>query len=233
MKRKLTILSFAAFAALAMSAVMASAASAAESHHFTSDVEVTHLTAEGISETQNFWPTTVDKANDDNKVSCKDVNVDGTIESKTKEVTEVTVTPTYSNCQAFQGESELHATVTHNGCHFLFTGDTTETKTPEQEHAAVHIHDCATETGIEIHVTIFNLECIDIPEQTVHGIKYTENGNHIDIKATVHGLKSVTTGACGEEVHEDGVYTGEVTVSGYSDTEHKNEANLGLKTTTE
>lgn len=223
------------FAVFAMSAV-ASASASAVIDHITSDseTEVTHLTAKATGP-QVFRATTEET----NSVVCEEVNVHGTIEGNTTD--KVTVTPTFGqqndDCTAFSPEP-LKATVTTNNCHFLFTGETTETVTPG-EHATVHLLGCEKDPnhpeepkGILIDVTQFTLPCILIPEeQSLHGIRYSndgENTNAIEIEATVHGIHSTTTGACGEETHTDGSYTGNVTVTGYEDEAHEKEVNLDV-----
>lgn len=237
MNRKIKALGLALFAVFALSAVSASAASAVVQHHITSDTatETTSLTAKSIGK-QVFKAT---PGND--RVECEEVNVHG--EFIGSEATEITVEPTFTKCKAFQNGEELTASVESTGCHFTFTGETTEDSTEEQT-AVVHLPPCETQegggAGFMINVTFLELECIDVvPEQTLHGIKFTDdeaNPNALIIDAKVHGIHSKTTGACvveGEETHTEGTFEGSSTVTGYETTEHtkENEVNLNLLTT--
>lgn len=216
MNRKLKVLGMALFAAFAMSAVSASAASAV-THHITvtGDGGSTGLKASSIGE-QKFYPTT----NQEKRIQCKKVEVNGELPVTTN--LSVTVEPIYKECKAVDPAlGEPSATVTTNGCHYLFTGETTEEEggTPG-EHATVHLS-CPEGEAIEIHVTFLLLPCTEVGEQTLHGVRYAEGPNNEDVivEATVHGIHSTTVGACEEEnpaenTHNDGKYTGNVTVQG-------------------
>jgi hypothetical protein len=230
MNRKLKALGLALCATFALSVVAASAASAATDHiRSSSKTGSTFLAAKSLGNQDFFLETSGDPNGD--RVRCANVGVTGSLPANT--VSEATVTPAYSTCTARKGTSEFEAVVTTNECHYLFTGETTHTVgETEGEHATVHIICPEGSPGIQVQVTGVKLQCIDVPGgQTLHGVRYlndTVNTNAIILKATVHGIKSTTTGACGEGTHEDGVYTGEVTVQGYEDEAHKKEVNLDI-----
>jgi hypothetical protein len=239
MNRKLKALGLALFAAFAMSAVAAASASAT-THDFSSSSKsgTTHLTAEAEG-TQEFRSTTGDESK---RVSCNKVNVEGTITGTT--VDTVTVRPIYTECKAITGGTEVSATVNTTGCHYLFTGETTDDAATPGEHATVHVVNKEKCTHIDIKVTVFQVKCISIPtEQTLHGVTYTNTKTgefeEITLKATVHGIKSTTTDSStcptksgGTEEHTDGSYTGNVTVKGYEDKEHKKQVNITATTKT-
>lgn len=198
-----------------------------EEHHFISDsaTGVTHLTAEATSE-QKFVPSAEEP---EAFITCDAVNISGEFEGDV--VTELTVEPTYDECQTEIGSL---ITVTTNGCHYLFKGATTETVEGEEvaggDHGTLHIA-CPGEESVEIDTTFLNLECIAIGPQTVHGVHYEESEQAIVLEATAEGIKSQTTGPCGEGTHTGGTYTGTVAVTGYEDSEHKEQVDLDLTTT--
>ena len=228
MTRNLKALGIALVAMFAMSAVAAASASAAQ-HHFTSSSETTYLTAHSLGE-QKFWATTSEP--EGNRVFCKSSGVNGMTTGL--EVSEVTVEPSYGECSAFTGGSEVKAKVTVNGCNYVFTGVTEEDVTGNQT-ATVHLT-CPAEKQVEVEVTGLNLKCLDMPGgQTLRGVKYEtdeESEPHgLIVDAKVHGIESKTTGACGEGTHNDGKYEGRVTVEGFKDEAHTQRVTLGLKTT--
>jgi hypothetical protein len=248
MIRTLKALGLALFAAFALSAVAASAASAA--HTFKSDAEVGHLThftaeqktdgttlnihGEKLEGTQEFQA----KTNDNKTLKCKKVKAKGTFEGPS--VASVTATNVeYSECSAWETNAEKKTVTTvpievkFNGCDYHFYGETTAT--PEGtagEHAIVEIK-CPEGKHIEILATGLKTQCIDIFPQSVHGAKYfngeTAGVRDIAIHATAHGIKSTTTGACGTGEDTTGTYTGEITVKGYNDTEHKNPTSIWVE----
>ena len=165
MTRNLKALGIALVAMFAMSAMAAASASAAQ-HHFTSTSEsgTTYLTAHSLGE-QKLWSTTNEP--EGNREFCKAANVNAAIEGE--EVTEVTAEPSYGECTAFTGGSEVKEKLTTNGCHYLFTGVTEEDVTGNQT-ATMHLT-CPAEKQIEVEVTGLNLKCLDLPGgQTLRGI---------------------------------------------------------------
>lgn len=216
MKRDLKILGLALCTALMVSAISASAAAALVSHHVKT-VSGSELSVVE-NKRQEFFPTTNDP---ETALTCEEVGTTGKFTTILN--TEITVTSTYENCKAHSGTKELHATVLTNGCHFTFTGDTTHTEGETAgDHAIAHLSGCEGEKGIEVNVTFLNLPCLHIPEQTLHGIKYAQKGEDIEIQATIHGVHSTTTEVCEEEgepaedTHTDGVFLGNVVVRGTS-----------------
>jgi hypothetical protein len=227
MTRNLKTLGPVLVAAFALSALTATSASAT-THTFKSDGIKTHLTAEAKSQQVIEL-----KTNDSKQLKCGKVSFQGTTEGK--EVSSITVTPTYTECGIYLESGEKFADFFFhmNGCHYVFRGETTESTTPG-EHATFEI-ECDKEGGaIETRVTALTLKCIAIPPQKVHGVRYTNAGaspTDITFDITVHGLKSTTISSpfcSGPETHTTGTYTGEVTVKGYSDAEHKNPTSISV-----
>jgi hypothetical protein len=210
MKRNFKALALALFAVLVVGAVTASGASA----KFTSGSDDTTLTATAIG---NQVFETVGTANEESKVECEKVSVDGaTIGTETNEIT---VEPTYENCSiSLKGLGTFIAQVDTNKCHYLFT-----TKTEE----AIHIT-CETEGATQIEVTAFILgkfrKCLDIHAQTPTEpwLKYVNGTNpetgKMDVKVVseVNGITYEKTASCafGTIEANDARYTGEVTVTG-------------------
>ena len=235
MNRKLKALGLALFAAFALSAVAAQAASAAE-HHFLSDsgTGVTHLTAK--AEGKQLFKATP-KATQ--TVECNEVAVrNATVEGN--ETTEITAEPVYGN-EEFNCVVEpegLPIRVLSNECHYTFHGETTEDVTGEQS-APVDLTCPGTGILLQVEAAGLTFPCIEIePNQELEGVKYTEdeaNENALTLDAAVHGIKSETMGVCKQSeepvTHTDGVYTGQVTVTGYEDEAHTEEVDLDLLTT--
>ena len=219
MTRKLKALGLALFAVFALSAVSASAASAV-THHFDTNVAGEELSVKPVSATQTFYTTTSDP---NTFVKCTNVTGTGTLPATTN--TQVTTTPNFSGCKVKQGSSsELNGEITENNCHFTFTGETTTDVTGNQS-ATVHISNCGEDTRTHTHALVvdatgLNLPCVEVPEQSVEGVQYVDDpensGNAVIAKAKVHGIHSTTVGACESApvTHNDGLYEGEVTVSG-------------------
>ena len=204
------------FAAFALSATAAAGASAA-THHFEPTGEPLGV----VSNTTQIFNATEGGTK---VVECEKVGVTGEV---TETSTEATVTPKYEECEAEIPPNRVAAKVTTNNCHYTFHGETTHTEGETAgEHAAVTISECEKDKrdpeepkAIVVDVTGLNLPCLAVPEQTLHGIKYLEDpttGKDQIVKATVHGIHSITTSACGTpgEEHTNGTYAGEITVSG-------------------
>jgi hypothetical protein len=246
MIRTLKALGLALFAAFALSAVAASTASAVEKHVIKVAKNPTYFTAEQKTDgttlnehgvklegTQEFKFTTGDK----NTLKCKKVKAEGKIAAL--EVASVTATNVeYSECSNWETNEKKETvttvplTVNFNGCDYHFYGETTAT--PEGtagEHAIVEIK-CPEGKHIETLATGLKTQCIDIFPQSVHGAKYfngeTGGVKDVAIHATMHGIKSTTTGACGTGEHTTGTYTGEITVKGYSDEAHTTASNISV-----
>jgi hypothetical protein len=145
---------------------------------------------------------------------------------------EITVTPKYEECQAFEnGKDIVAATVEPGNCDYRFTGETTEgNPTNDGEHATVHIENHlkpGEPCHIQIKVTAFKFKCASVPNQEVeHAVRYQQVGEHILIRATAHKIENTTTNsiACptesgGTEVHDNGSYVGDVTVKAHNSKE--------------
>jgi hypothetical protein len=226
MSNKIKALGLALFAAFAMSAVAASAASAEEFH---SEVEHTILMSKSIGN-QVF---TVDSG----ELECKKVSLnepESTIGPEASTTDEVTVTPEYSECVKKGTSTQLFPDFAANECDYRFTSETDAT-----EHAQVHIECAGEETeggqGVIITATIFHLNCVDVPPQTVggqgngSGVHYTNTGagagRTIDVEATIsEEIHYTQTGVCSTsgdpETYFNGSYTGTVEVEG-TDTEEE------------
>lgn len=225
MTRNLKAIGLALCAAFAMSAVAAASASAVEDH-ITSSASTTNLSV-ASNTPQKFFATT---NNAEEFIECKKVSVSGSLPSTTN--TEVTVKPQYDECMAHKPGVTVSATVTdtEKNCHYTFKGLTQESVTPG-EHATVNL-DCDGTTGIEVHLTAFKFKCIAVQDQSLVGVKYANAANgDVKLTATVHGIQSetISSTACSAGEHNDGLYTGEVTVAG-KDTAG-NDANLSVTET--
>jgi len=253
MTRNLKAFGLALCAALALCAMAAAGASA---HKFKSDAtqagEKTFLTAEqktdgntknihggNLAGNQEFQATTADT----NKVlKCKKVDAKANFTGPSTETLTATNVK-YEECANWETEGEVTKeatalTVDFTECDYVFGSTTTPNpdkpagKYGEGEHAAVQIK-CPVGQEVHIKATHFNLECITLPEQTVHGVKYfngeTEGVEDVSIHATVHGIESTTQNVCGEGVHTDGTYTGEVTVTGFRDPEHTERTSVAVE----
>jgi outer membrane lipoprotein-sorting protein len=234
MTRNLKTLGIALMAVVVLGAVAASAASAAQDKFRTTAGAEAHLTyeADPDAKTQYFQFSTADP---DHFFSCNKITGKATVKDQ---ATEITTTPTYEECTATSlktnptEETKVSAFVEFTTCDYNFLANTTTGNPTGGEHANVQIK-CTT-PGDEIHtkVTALKLKCITIPEQEIkHAVRYnnTETGGikEITIEWTPHGIKVTTENsvACPTEggvtkVHENGLYTGKVTLKGYKDAAH-------------
>jgi hypothetical protein len=224
MNGKLEALGIALVAALAIGAL---AAPAAQAHEFHSEVEHTILMSESIG---SQVLTT-----DAGQLECGKVSLneaESTIGPEASTTDEVTVTPEYEECVKAGTTTQFYPDFATNECAYVFTSETDAT-----EHAQVHI-ECAkggdTEEGgpgILTRVTVFKLNCLDFPPQTVggnetgSGVHYTNTGagaaRTVDGEATVEKeIHYTETGVCGSETKFNGSYTGVVEVEG-TDTEEE------------
>jgi hypothetical protein len=238
MTLNLKALGLALVAVLALSAVAASGASAQTKHIFRTSAEGTaHFTTKAEN-TQTFKGSTEDPK----FFSCDNVSAKGTFKDGAKEITATNVE--YSgNCVAVEEEEgevvkEVLAIPEFTECDYLFTNETTGGNKTGGEHAGVHIK-CPTGQAVHLKVTALKLNCVTIDEQEVaDAVRYnnqvTEGGRKdITIEATAHNITVTTpnTAACptgtGEPVlHHDGLYTGNVSVTGYKDAAHTEPTNI-------
>jgi hypothetical protein len=121
MKGKLTRSVLALMAALTLAAFASAGASAEGVYIF----EATHTTIEGSQTGAAEFETSL------GVVKCQKTTFSGTVE--TKEASEVTVTPAYSECK---GPGELSATIDVNGCKFKFSKPTETGQSPPADMSA-------------------------------------------------------------------------------------------------
>jgi hypothetical protein len=222
MNLKLKVPGLVLLAAIALSAVSAGPASAKFIHDFNSDAPAgkkTSLTATGEN-VHTFKATFTDV----NEFTCKQFSGKATMTGP--QTNTITVTPQYAECDALVNGQELQTTVDMTGCHYRLKDQTTSSGTPGV-HATLTIEcNIAEEAGseIDLKVTPLKMECVKVPEQSVHGIYYNNKeatNKTVTVEATIYDIKSETVRACKGEVenlHEGGIYTGNIHVTG------KNEA---------
>lgn len=85
-------------------------------------------------------------------------------------------------------------------------------------------------------MTAFKFKCIHVPPQTVEGVRYRNDPNNthaIELEMTVHGIHSTETetAACDAATHDNGSYTGTITVEGFKDAAHTETADLSVAET--
>lgn len=225
----LKALGLALAACLALGALAASGASAQGQDHFTSDSEneKTVLTGEDTHDTGIFQIHGVAGL----FVTCTDATYGGTVDGN--QVNQVTVVPTYNECEASTGE----ATVDVHTCGYILYGETTKharhpsTGTgPEEVHAPVEV-ECADDGYIRITTPGCELRILADEQEKLHGVTYENIANHeetgksaVEVNFTVDGITYTSKGfVCelGGVPHEGatGTLTGEAIVTGYEDTD--------------
>jgi hypothetical protein len=204
MIRNLKVLGLALVAVFAMSAVAASAASAATPGEFTSDGTVT-VTGTSVGESFTFEAGQKVVCNGDHTIGLQNVTPHAAFNPGIG-VTTLTDKPHFTNCIATVGATSLPATVTTNGCDFLFhIGETTAplgtgtyTVTPtvlcekETESIEIHVYQNAT------HAT--SVCTYKVPAQGVLPGLHATNvaGGTIKVSGTVTGITASRTGVvCG------------------------------------
>lgn len=141
------------------------------------------------------------------QVKCDVITMSGTTAASGS--TTQTVQPTYESCEAFG----FTATVNTAGCSFTFAAATNA-----ENHASATLSGC-TAGGITITVNIpFIAKCkVEVKNQTVTGINYSNTASDIDVTVTAKGIHAEVTedsGACPLSLgtHTDSTYTGKSTV---------------------
>jgi len=143
------------------------------------------------------------------EVKCTNITYTGTTGGTT--TTAQMVTPKYEGCTAFG----LPATVTNKNCTYNLTIGTPSGNT-------VHMERINAAEPCEITILAKNIfgEChVDVTEQTVNGITYTNDGGSniiVDIEASgISDHVTKSTGVCPLTVgtHTNATYTGQSTVS--------------------
>jgi hypothetical protein len=194
MNRKLKALGLALAAVMAMAA-FASSAYAAEFHS-----EATHTEIKGEQEETDVFTTNA------GTVKCTTATYVGTTSAAT--TSEITVTPTYSNCTAF---GFVNTPIDTNNCHYTFTSNPTVPP-------VLHIL-CPT---APITVTAFNC-WVTVGSQTVNsGIEYTNKGagttRDVTVDVNISGLTytqhSKSFPGCTNGTFTNGTYVGKATVKG-------------------
>jgi hypothetical protein len=217
MTRNLKALGLALVAVFAMSAMAASAAQAEGVSELTPQ-ENKHVIITGEQIGKHVFITAAGQ-----ELTCETAKFDGTINGNS---TTLTVEPTYSNCHTTF--PKLPATVTMNGCDYLFHGQLTNPANTFK--ASVDIV-CPSPGGVEstIEVHIYNdtahteLLCtLTIKGQTGKTTNTLSNvaGTPDDVKL-VSAVTNVETTShqalCGQKtVWQNTTYNGETTVKAYS-----------------
>ncbi|HET9396290.1 MAG TPA: hypothetical protein VFO36_09555 [Nitrospiraceae bacterium] len=205
MIRNLKVLGLAIAAVLALSAVMASAAMAAE---FTASSYPATITGSNTKGSEVF-------KTEGGNVECNSHFVS---HSQSAASSTLTVTPTYTSCDAF---GFLSATVNTEECSYVFHATDTITETePVHRHYWRHHVDVVCPTGQSIKVTASTCKA-EIKSQTGLTTVKTENiaGGSVTVTPDVSGIAYTVTqdgflcpfGGTGNKT--DGKYTGDVTVS--------------------
>lgn len=198
MIRNIKVLGLAVVAAMALTAVMASASMAAE---FTASSYPAQVTGSNTKGNEVF-------TTEGGKVEC---NSHFLSESLSASSSTLTVTPTYTSCEAF---GFLSATVSTEGCTYVFHAT-------EKVSEGVYKHhvDVACPSGKSIKVVASTCSA-EIKAQTgLTTVKTTNSGGSVVVNPEVSGIAYTVTndgflcpfGGTGNKT--DGKYTGEVTVS--------------------
>jgi hypothetical protein len=229
MIRNLKALGLALVALCALGAVMASAASAV-TDHFTSPKETTILTGTNEAGTQTLFFSQPEKGAE---IPCKVSHYAGTFAGQG--VTEVTVHPKYTECEA-KGIGK--ANVTTSGCDYLLTGATDE-NAKKEIHATVHL-ECTT--GKSITFEIPSICTLHYGAQTpTNGVTYTNTTETVGGKTTkiitanitMTGVTYTKTGNfCGliPGNGKEGVLKDNLIFTGYEDLEKKPNEHINSET---
>lgn len=197
MTRKFKVIGLALVAVLAMSAVVASSASATEFTAASYPVALSGSQPEGA-----LHEFEVGSGN----VKCTTATFTGTGSAAT---TTQTITPHYTGCTAFG----LSATVTLNGCDYLFHSQASGLN------GTVDIV-CSGSNEIKIDTAGGLCDTHVKPQTGLGGITFANNGNHIDVTAKVTTIHAVVTGkflcpvTTSTKTYTDSKYTGTVTLKG-------------------
>ena len=215
MIHNLKILALALGAVFAMSAVMASGASAAAVNFTAASAPATVTGADDEGKTGSF--------NTDGGVVTCDATYHGTLAS-TSQAT-LTVTPTYTNCTALGGLAS--ATITMNGCDYVFHAGDNATG---QNEGSVDVV-CELNKDITVDATSLGTSKCVVHVEPQTGLKevtYTDVGTGTTTEVTVDvnlsGIKYTQTagtgfGACATTTTtSNGTLTAKALVTGETDT---------------
>jgi hypothetical protein len=238
--RNLKTLGLALVATLALSALAASTASATETQHKFKGGQspTTFGTVEqhpaGEAGEQKFEATT----NDEKILKCKKFKAKSQTSGEVESVTLTNVE--YSECAAYKtsdGSKIADTFIEFTECDYVLYGKTTETPSGTAGHHATYEIKCPVGQEIHTKATALKLKCITIPEQKVHGVKYTNvktgTKEEITINTTAHGTVTTTENsvACPTPegktiVHTTGTHTGSLTVKGYTSGTHTTQTDV-------
>jgi hypothetical protein len=214
MTRNLKALGLALVAAFALSAVMASGASA-KTAQFTTQAGTVHIDGAQV-ETDKFFIGT-------KELTCTTANLKGTAEGP--EQSTVTLTPTYETCHAIVTilgfKVTRTATVTMNGCDYVFQATKETNETPYSADLTVTCHEG---NEIEIHVYKNSAEphseevlcTYDIHHQTITDaiqLTNTKDANgvmdiHAHVNANVTLTNTIESATCGTGENLNAKYEG-------------------------
>ncbi|MBS1878920.1 MAG: hypothetical protein JST31_05370 [Actinobacteria bacterium] len=152
-------------------------------------------------------------------LTCAGAEFNGTLAGASKELT---ITPTYSSCHVIIAGSTLDATVTMEGCDYLFTepaGGKVHFKCPAGKTVVIHVYNGA---GVE-HTAGNELCRYTIAEQSNLGtVTYANQATTPKTVVQTANVTGVavkrafgTLGNCGAE-SQTAVYTGETTVKAFN-----------------
>jgi hypothetical protein len=205
-------------AATALSAVAASGAQAENvNHNFVSASPAERTTLTGVAENQHV----ITIKGGSLSTSCESTAFDGTVIGG--EVDELTLVPTYDDCQTSLGAAEW----IENHCAYVFDTDTT-THGADEVHAPMDI-ECASENTMEIKVPSVGITMTIGPQNDLHGVRFDnvedpETGKDaITLDTTVSGIAWTCAPAflCGlggiGTSGTDGTYDGSVIITGFED----------------
>ena len=210
-------------ALMAMLALGAFVAQGASAKQLTvpSGLTTVYVTGEKDLENQHVFSTP------NGSVKCTTTHFHGSGPAASGSVNEITVEPTYTGCTAF-GFATAHVKV--NGCTYTFTTPTSIGVGQVTWSGSSQFHIlCPAGKQIEITPTAFGVSnCTQfVPEQTPtsgHIIGKNAGGSgagemDVTLETTLSGIHYTGTGGlCGNgETHSDATYTGNVTVTCFSD----------------
>ncbi len=221
MIRNLKALGLALVAVFAMTAVLASASQAAVK--VTTGANPAILTGSVIAHTGITGLVHTFTLAGGQKLSCEETKFSATVASG---ATSVTVTPTYNKCKAIVGSLEVKATVTMNGCDYVFHGGVNVSTTTWKEGQI----DLVCEAGkvVEVHVyKELNNENEELCTLTIPPFANKIANEYHNVAGTPDDV-TITTTATGIPVNRDGsllcgaasttaTYTGSTTLTAFED----------------
>jgi hypothetical protein len=179
MSNKLKALSLGLIAAMAMSAMAVVNATAQTGGHFVSSASSTTITgSEGGSHVLHFKSETGEAGSE---IGCDNDSYTGSVTGTT--VTEITITPSWSNCST-TGSPNTKFDIDERGCDFKF-----RVGLNAAGHNTAEVACPATSAGF----LITHPNCgIVVPPQTVTGVSYKNEGtpHQVTLTSTVKNIKT-------------------------------------------